>query len=144
MTSKSSNSGNGEHTLEKWHRARRLPIWTVSHRQARGVCVLTLCVYTQYVYQCVLYCTCRACESYICSSLFKEHSMSLLTSASTYSVMAEKEPLTWFSNATNVFHVQRIWPWNCGADETTSKWARLAYRVLCLTPTAAEKGKSKD
>lgn len=63
--------------------------------------------------------------------------MSLFASASTYSIMAERQPLTWFSNATNVFNAQKTWPWSYRADETASEWARLAYRVLCLTPTAA-------
>lgn len=34
-------------------------------------------VYTQYVYQHLLYCTRRACGSYICTALFKEHSLCL-------------------------------------------------------------------
>lgn len=37
-----------------------------------------------------------------------------------------------FLNARNVFHV-KIWPQNQRTDETAAKWARLAYRVLCLT-----------
>lgn len=58
-------------------------------------CFVRPSVYTRCVYQCVLYCTC-AYKSYICNALFKEHSLCLFISASTYSIMAEREPLTCF------------------------------------------------
>lgn len=140
MTSKSGNSGIGEHTLERWHHARCLSIWTVSQHQARGVCVLTLranqCVHTICLLACAQLYMSSVGELHLQYSIQRTLFMSLFTSASTYSIMAEREPLTWFSTATNVFHVQKIWPWNYRADATASKWAGLAYRVLCLTPTA--------
>lgn len=139
MTSKRGNSGKGEHTLDRWHHARCLSIWTVSQHQFRGVCVLTLhatqCVHTICLSLCALLYMSSVRELHLQCSIQRALFMSLFTSASTHSIMAE--PLPWFSNATNVFHVQKIWPWNYRIDETASEWARLAYRVLCLMPTAA-------
>lgn len=139
MTSQRGNSGTGEHTLDSWHPARCLSIWTVSQHQARGVCGLTLhatqCVHTICLSVCAILYMLSLREQHLQCCIQRALFMSLFTSASTYSTMAE--PLTWFSNATNVFYVQKIWPWNYRTDETASEWARLAlYRLLCLTPTA--------
>lgn len=110
-------------------------------------CVLTLrathCVHTICLSACALLYMSSVRELHLQCSIQRTLFMCLFTSASTYSIMGEMEPLTWFSNATNVLHVQKIWPWNYRTDAMASKWARLAYRVLCLTPTAVQKEKAK-
>lgn len=124
------------HTLDRWH----LSIWNVSQHQARGVCVLTLgatqCAHTICLSAFALLYTSSVRELHLHCSIQRTLFMSLFTSASTCSIMAEREPLIWFSDATNVFLLQKIWPWIFRTDATASKWARLAYGVLCLTPTA--------
>lgn len=55
----------------------------------------------------ILYRTRRACSSYICSALLKINIISLSILASTYSIMAGREPLTVFSSMPWMFFMCR-------------------------------------
>lgn len=112
------------------------------------VCLYTVCVCLSSLHSRWFFLIFRSLEQPPCasystglqscpSSVF----ISLFTPSSTYLWRENGKSLTMFF--PNAFHVQKIWPWNHYADETASKWARLAYRVLCGMRAAVLKGEEK-